>query len=93
MGICRCRLPAIGCQLPAAGFPLLLPAGQYSRMQEGSGAFGARVLSFVRFAPNDGFGPESASPSGLVQRGVMYAASGGDTTTLGSEGPIKPKNL
>ena len=31
--------------------------------------FGAKVLSFVRFSPNDGFGPESASPSGLVLRG------------------------
>ena len=65
-------------------------------MQEGSGAFGARVLSFVRFAPNDGFGPESASPSGLVQRGVMYAASGGDTTTLSHAVAVKlknPKNL
>ena len=36
--------------------------------QEGSGAFGARVLSFVRFAPNDGFGPGTASPSGRVLR-------------------------
>ena len=31
-------------------------------------ARGARVLSFVCCAPNDGFSPESASPSGLVQR-------------------------
>ena len=31
--------------------------------------FGAQVLSFVRFSPNDGFGPKSASPSGLVLRG------------------------
>ena len=37
---------------------------RYSCTQEGSGAFGARVLSFVRFAPNDGFCPQS----GLVQR-------------------------
>ena len=36
----------------------------------GSGAFGARVLSFVRFAPNDGFRPQS----GLVQRGVIKNA-------------------
>ena len=41
----------------------------YSRQQEGSGAFGARVLSFVCFAPNDGF----CSQSGLVQRGVINA--------------------
>jgi hypothetical protein len=85
MGICRCRLSASGFRLPD---------WLYSRKQEGSGAFGARVLSFVRCAPNDGFGPESASPSGLVQRGVLYAAFGGsreaaythrlkgDTTTL-----------
>ena len=32
--------------------------------------FGARVLSFLCCAPNDGFGPQS----GLVQRGVLYAA-------------------
>ena len=36
--------------------------------KEGSGACGARVLSFVRFAPNDGFRPGTAPPSGLVQR-------------------------
>ena len=35
--------------------------------------FGARVLSFVCCAPNDGFGPQS----GLVQRGVLYAAAWG----------------
>ena len=33
--------------------------------------FGARVLSFVCCAPNDGFSPQS----GLVQRGVLYAAA------------------
>ena len=33
--------------------------------------FGARVLSFVCCAPNDGFGPQS----GLVQRVVLYAAA------------------
>ena len=38
-----------------------------SQMQEGGGAFCARVLSFVRFAPNDGFSPQS----GLVQRRVI----------------------
>ena len=35
--------------------------------------FGARVLSFLCYAPNDGFGPQS----GLVQRGVLYAAAWG----------------
>ena len=69
---------AFRCRLLASRFPLLLSAGQYSRKQEGSGAFGARVLSFVRFALNDRFGPESASPPGLVQRGVLYAAAGGN---------------
>ena len=34
---------------------------------------GAWVLSFVCCAPNDGFGPQS----GLVQRGVLYAAARG----------------
>jgi hypothetical protein len=33
--------------------------------------YGARVLSFVRFAPNDGFRPGTAPPFGLVQRGVI----------------------
>ena len=47
--------------------------------------FGARVLSFVCCAPNDGFGPRS----GLVQRGVLYAAAWGSenhTTGLRSGG-------
>ena len=46
--------------------------------------FGARVLSFVCCAPNDGFGPQS----GLVQRGVLYAAAWGSenrTTALTGE--------
>jgi len=46
--------------------------------------FGARVLSFVCCAPNDGFGPQS----GLVQRGVLYAAAWGSenhTTALAGE--------
>ena len=45
---------------------------------------GARVLSFVCCAPNDGFGPQS----GLVQRGVLYAAAWGSenrTTALTGE--------
>ena len=29
-------------------------------------------------APNDGFGPGTAPPSGLVQRGVINAAFGGN---------------
>ena len=37
---------------------------------------GARVPSFVCCAPNDGFSPQS----GLVQRGVLYAACGGRKT-------------
>ena len=37
---------------------------RYSRQREGSGAIGARVLSFMRFALSDGFRPQS----GLVQR-------------------------
>ena len=42
---------------------------------------GARVLSFVCCAPNDGFSPQS----GLVQRGVLYTAAWGSenhTTAL-----------
>ena len=53
------------------GCPLLLPAGPYSRKQEGSGAFGARVLSVVRCPPTDGFRPGTDPPSGLVQRVVI----------------------
>ena len=41
---------------------------------------GARVLSFVCCAPNDGFSPQS----GLVQRGVLYAAAwGSENRTTG----------
>ena len=46
--------------------------------------FGAWVPSFVCCAPNDGFGPQS----GLVQRGVLYAAAWGSenrTTALTGE--------
>ena len=50
--------------------------------------FGARVLSFVCCAPNDGFGPQS----GLVQRGVLYAAAWGSenhaTALTGEENAI-----
>ena len=51
--------------------------------------FGARVLSFVCCAPNDGFGPQS----GLVQRGVLYAAAWGSenrTTALRARKCIPP---
>ena len=40
---------------------------------------GARVLSFVCCAPNDGFSPQS----GLVQRGVLYAAAWGSEPPCG----------
>ena len=40
--------------------------------------FGARVLSFVCCAPNDGFGPQS----GLVQRVVLYAAAWGNENRI-----------
>ena len=47
----------------------------YSRKQEGSGAFGTRVLWFVRFAPNHGFRPQS----GPVQREFLKPPFGGKT--------------
>ena len=47
----------------------------YSQKKEGSGAFGARVLSSVRFAPNDGFCPQS----GPVQREFYMPPTGGYT--------------
>ena len=46
--------------------------------------FGARVLWSVRFASDHGFSPQS----GLVQRGVLYAAAWGSenhTTALAGE--------
>ena len=54
----------------------------YSRQQEGSGAFGARVLSFVCFAPNDGFRPQS----GLVSREALPMAVKTFTTGLAPDG-------
>ena len=51
--------------------------------------FGARVLWFVCCAPNHGFGPQS----GLVQRGVLYAAAWGSenhTTALTGVGNASP---
>ena len=50
---------------------------------------GAWVLWFVCCAPNHGFGPQS----GLVQRGVLYAAAWGSenhTTALTGEGNAIP---
>ncbi len=50
--------------------------------------FGARVLSFVCCAPNDGFSPQS----GLVQRGVLYTVAWGSenhTTALTGLGVLK----
>ena len=79
----------------------------YSRMQEGSGAFGARVQAAIGQSPwRLRFSPGSASPSGLVQRVVIkptpwrqserlqhhfIAAKGGDTKTLGPKGPLPPE--
>ena len=50
--------------------------------------FGARVLSFVCCAPDHGFSPQS----GLVQRGVLYAAWGSEnhTTALRARKCIPP---
>ena len=52
--------------------------------------FDTPVLSFVRFAPNDGFRPQS----GLVQRGVLYAAFGGisprESVSRGSQVALLP---
>jgi hypothetical protein len=59
------RLSAIGCPLSAA-----IACRTVFPKAGGSGACGVRVLSFVRFAPNDGFRPQS----GLVQRGVIKNA-------------------
>ena len=51
--------------------------------------FGARVLSFVCCALNDGFGPQS----GLVQRGVLYAAAWGSENRPTGLSPVgKPYN-
>ena len=54
----------------------LLPAEQYSQPQEGRGAFGGRVLSFVGFAPNDGLSPTERAGS----ERFMYAAENGQPT-------------
>lgn len=75
---------------------------RYSRQREGSGAFGTRVLSFLRFAPNDGFCPQS----GLVQRGdkahsvetgapkaLFYDATAGRHRNPRPEGPSNLRTL
>ena len=72
----RCRLSAFRC------YCLLDSIPESKRVQV---PFGTPVLSFVRFAPNDGFGPESASPPSLVQRGVLYAAAGCGIALMGDE--------
>ena len=61
-----------------------VPYGQALTGLRVQAPLGARVLSFVCCAPNDGFGPQS----GLVQRGVLYAAAWGSenhTTALTGE--------
>ena len=78
-----------------------MPGGCISESKRVQAPLGAPVLWSLRFAPNHGFGPESASPPGLVQREALNAASGGiyihraeggDTTTLGAADAVKPKN-
>ena len=66
---------------PGRCFPVFpkvdTPYGQALTGLRVQAPFGARVLSFVCCAPNDGFGPQS----GLVQRGVLYAAWGSENHT------------
>ena len=73
---------------PGRCFPVFpkvdTPYGQALTGLRVQAPLGARVLSFVCCAPNDGFGPQS----GLVQRGVLYAAAWGSenrTTALTGE--------
>ena len=68
-------------QISAVRLPLLLPAEQYSQPQEGRGAFGGRVLSFVGFAPNDGLSPQN----GPVQRDLRMPPK---TVSRQKEGPF-----
>ena len=96
----RYPLSAVGYRLSAVGCPLdgIPERGRrqtvrhqtsdilYSRQQEGSGAFGARVLSFVCFAPNDGFCPQS----GLVSREALPMAVKTFTTGLAPDGNAPP---
>ena len=58
----------------------------YSRTQGSSGAFGARVLSFVCFASNDGFCPQS----GLVQRELCMLMLPADSAPLVAAPPPCP---
>ena len=83
------RLSAIGYRLAAGRYSRTRETSYcetsdilYSRQQEGSGAFGARVLSFVCFAPNDGFRPQS----GLVSREALPMAVKTFTTGLAPDG-------
>ena len=70
---------------PGRCFPVFpkvdTPYGQALTGLKVQAPLGARVLSFVCCAPNDGFSPQS----GLVQRGILYAAAWGSenhTTAL-----------
>ena len=68
--------------------------------------FGARVLSVMSCALTDGFGPGTAAPSGLVQRGVIMPPVGGsrgaaikliaregDTIPFEPSEPSRPKDV
>ena len=72
--------PGLGRCFPV--FPKVdTPYGQALTGLRVQAPLGARVLSFVCCAPNDGFSPQS----GLVQRGILYAAAWGSenhTTAL-----------
>ena len=72
------RLSAVGSPMAAGTvFPKVdTPYGQALTGLRVQAPLGARILSFVCCAPNDGFSPQS----GLVQRGVLYAACGGSKT-------------
>ena len=69
--VIRYRLSAVRYPMAAGTvFPKVdTPYGQALTGLRVQAPLGARVLSFVCFAPNDGFCPQS----GLVQRGVINA--------------------
>ena len=78
---------------PGRCFPVFpkvdTPYGQALTGLKVQAPLGARVLSFVCCAPNDGFSPQS----GLVQRGILYAAAWGSenhTTALRARKCISP---
>ena len=78
---------------PGRCFPVFpkvdTPYGQALTGLKVQAPLGARVLSFVCCAPNDGFSPQS----GLVQRGILYAAAWGSenhTTALRARKCIPP---